>query len=68
MRGGGQWGLGMGGDRNSGNPPYLVANTYGLNFIKIGGISIFRGAEVLYKGVYNNRKKLKFWESVLFSG
>ena len=27
-----------GGGRNSGNLPYLVANTYGLNFIKIGGI------------------------------
>ena len=23
---------------NSGNQPYLLANTYGLNFIKIGGI------------------------------
>ena len=28
---------------NYGNLPYLVANTYGLNFIKIGGISIFPG-------------------------
>ena len=24
--------------RNSGNLPYLAVNTYGLNFIKIGGI------------------------------
>ena len=38
-RGGG----GRGGGLNSGNLPYLVANTYGSNFIKIGGISIFRG-------------------------
>ena len=45
---------------NSGNLPYLVADKYGLNFIKIGGISIFWGAEVPYKGAYNNRKKLKF--------
>ena len=28
---------------NYGNLPYLVANIYGLNFIKIGGIWIFRG-------------------------
>ena len=28
---------------NSGNLPYLVANTYGVNFIKIGGIWFFRG-------------------------
>ena len=28
---------------NYGNLPYLVANTYGINLIKIGGISIFRG-------------------------
>ena len=28
---------------NSGNQPYLVANTYGLNFIKIGGIWNFLG-------------------------
>ena len=35
------WG---GGGSNSGNRPYLVTNTYGLNFIKIGGISIFRGS------------------------
>ena len=28
---------------NSGNLLYLVANTYGLNFIKIGGIWIFKG-------------------------
>ena len=53
---------------NSGNLPYLVANTYGLNFIKIGGISAFRGAEAPYYGAYNNQKKLKFWESALFSG
>ena len=32
----------------SGNLPFLVANTYGLNFIKIGGIWIFRGAEAPY--------------------
>ena len=30
---------------NSGNLPYLVANTYGLNFIKMGGMWIFKGAE-----------------------
>ena len=30
-----EWG---GGGGNSGNLPYLIANTYGLNFIKIGGI------------------------------
>ena len=24
--------------KNSGNLPYLVANTYGLNFIETGGI------------------------------
>ena len=28
---------------NSGNLPYLVANKYGFNFIKIGGISTFHG-------------------------
>ena len=28
---------------NYGNLPYLVANTYGLNVIKIGGIWIFQG-------------------------
>ena len=28
---------------NSGNLPYSVSNTYGLNFIKIGGIWIFMG-------------------------
>ena len=28
---------------NSGNQLYLVDSTYGLNFIKIGGISTFRG-------------------------
>ena len=34
-KGGGRW--------NSGNLPYLVTNTYGLNFIKIGRVSIFSG-------------------------
>ena len=33
---------------NSGNLPYLVAKTYLLKFIKIGGIWFFRGAEVPY--------------------
>ena len=32
----------------SGNLPYLVANTYDFNFIKIGGIWFFRGAEAPY--------------------
>ena len=49
---------------NSGNLPSLVANIYGLNFIKIGGTWIFRGAEA----PYNNRNKLEFCESALFSG
>ena len=53
---------------NSGNQPYLVANTYDLNFIKIGGIWIFRGAEPPIRVAYNNRKKFKFWESALFIG
>ena len=39
---------GGGGGWNSGLP-YLVANTFGLNFIKIRGISIFRGTEAPYK-------------------
>ena len=32
----------------SGNLPYLVSNTYGLHFIKIGGVWLFRGAEAPY--------------------
>ena len=35
---------------NYGHLPYLVANTYGLNVIKIGGIWIFWGAETPYWG------------------
>ena len=35
---------------NSRNLPYLVANTYGLNFIKIEGISFFRGVDPLVGG------------------
>ena len=38
--------------RKSGNLPYLVVNTYGLNFIKIGGIWIFRGAEASLEGLH----------------
>ena len=42
---------------NYGNLPYLVANIYELNFIKIGGIWIFRrwgwgGGETPYQGGY----------------
>ena len=48
----GEWGSGGGGGLesrwNSGILPYLVANTYGLNYIKIGGIRIFRGTEAPY--------------------
>ena len=33
---------------NYGNLAYLVANAYGLNAIKIGGIWIFQGAEAPY--------------------
>ena len=36
---------------NYGNMPYLVANTYGLNFIKIGGIWIFQGGEPPVRGI-----------------
>ena len=35
--------------RNYGNLPYLVVNAYGLNFIKIGGIWIFRGGRGVEK-------------------
>ena len=49
--GGGSGVWGRVGDRNSGNLPYLVANTYSLNFIKIGGISIFRGQKPLIRGL-----------------
>ena len=41
---------GVFGGRGTGNLPYLGANTFGLNFIKIGGISIFWGAEAPYQG------------------
>ena len=51
-----------------GNLPYLVANTYGLNFIKIRGTWFFRGQKPPVSGDYNTQKKLKFWESTLFSG
>ena len=35
----------------SGNLPYLVANTYGLNFIKVKGIWFFREAEAPIRGL-----------------
>ena len=45
--------------RGSGNLPYLVANTHGLNFIKIGGIWIFRVAEAPIRGF----TKIRGWKS-----
>ena len=35
---------------NYGNLPYLVANTYRLDFIKIGGMGIFRGGRSPLEG------------------
>ena len=45
---------GGGGTGNSGNLPYLAANTYGLDFIKIRGILIFRvgGRSPLLEGLH----------------
>ena len=31
-------------------------------------VSEFLGGRTPIRGAYNNRKKLKFWESALFSG
>ena len=39
-----------------GNLPYLVANTYGLNFIKFGGIWFFRGQKLLLGGLTVNER------------
>ena len=44
------WGFGVR-DWNSGNLPYLVAKIYGLNFIKIRGIWIFRGQKPPIRGL-----------------
>ena len=42
---------GGGGELKFWELPYLVANTYGLNFIQIGGILIFRGQKPPIRGV-----------------
>ena len=57
----------MRGNLNSGNLPYLVANIYDLNFIKS---EVFQssGGQKPIRVVYNNQKKLKFWESALIRG
>ena len=59
--GGGSRAVGLGvGEWNSENLPYSVANTYGLNFIKIGGIGIFRGAEAPIQGLTKSKRS---WNS-----
>ena len=59
-----QWGLGVGvgGTEISGNLPYLVANTYGLNFIKIGGTGKFRLSGTILLTKKKKKKKIcTYW-------